>query len=57
MIDFLVGLDKMQDEEKSALNLNNESLLIEFRDNILEFQANYSSTNIVEFFSHFIEQT
>jgi hypothetical protein len=57
MIDFLISLDSMEDEEKSSLNLNNEALLIEFRNNLLDFQENYSSTNIVEFFSHFIKKT
>ena len=57
MIDYLVDLDNKSEEEKATLNLNNEKLLIEFRDNLLEFQANYASTNIVEFFSHFIEKT
>ncbi len=55
MMDFLVELDL--NSEENELNLNNPELIIEFRDNLLDFQSNYSLTNIVEFFSHFIEKT
>ncbi len=55
MMDFLVELKL--DSEENELNLNNPELIIEFRDNLLDFQSNYSATNIVEFFSHFIDKT
>ncbi|MEA3387374.1 MAG: hypothetical protein U9Q66_03165 [Patescibacteria group bacterium] len=55
MMDFLIDLDLKSEENE--LNLNNPELIIEFRDNLLDFQSNYASTNIVEFFSHFIEKT
>jgi hypothetical protein len=55
MMDFLVDLKL--DSEENELSLNNPELIIEFRDNLLNFQSNYSETNIVEFFSDFIEKT
>jgi hypothetical protein len=55
MMDFLVEL-KLDPEENES-NLNNPELIIEFRDNLLNFQSSYSETNIVEFFSEFIEKT
>jgi hypothetical protein len=55
MMDFLVEL-KLDPEENES-NLNNPELIMEFRDNLLNFQSSYSETNIVEFFSDFIEKT
>jgi hypothetical protein len=67
MMDFLVELkldSKVphpnplpRGEGIATLELSNPELIIEFRDNLLDFQSNYSATNIVEFFSHFIDKT
>lgn len=55
MMDFLMDLNL--DSDENELNLNNPELIIEFRNNLLEFWKVFASTNIVEFFSIFIEKT
>lgn len=51
-------IDFISDESNlNELNLSEKEKLIEFRDNLLDFQANSGNTNIIEFFSEFIKKT
>ncbi len=56
---FRVSIMDFLSEESNLdeLNLSEKNELIEFRDNLLDFQANSGTTNIVEFFSDFIKKT
>ena len=51
IMDFLSDTDNLKD-----LSLSDPKKIVDFRDNILDFQTKASEVNVVEFFSYFIEK-